>query len=131
VLGAWLGGCALAPLPAGARAVHAFQVETYLGNRFSGYGSTREACDARRAAERALERSTAPERGPFQRTTVVSSCRAAGLAEGGYTWAVEAAEGWGVVMPSGALCDAMRESLAALEPAARLGSCRPVTLTPR
>lgn len=62
---------------------------------------------------------------------MISGCYAAALAEGGYAWAVEAAEGWGAVMPSGALCDAMRESLAALERAARLGPCRPVTLTRR
>lgn len=87
--------------------------------------------DERRDVERALETSKAPERSPFQRTEVISRCRAAALAEGGYAWAVEAAAGWGAVMPSAALCDAMRESLAAMEPAARLGPCRPVTLTRR
>jgi hypothetical protein len=62
---------------------------------------------------------------------VISGCYAAALAEGGYAWAVESDAGWGVVLPTGALCDAMRESLVALEAGARLGPCRAVTLTHR
>lgn len=125
-----LGGCAStpAPLPPGARGVYAFDVETYLGRRFSGYGTTEEACRARRDAELALQTSKAPARFPFYRTTVVSRCYPAALKAGGYAWAVEAQGTWGAIMPSAALCDAMRETLVR---AGSLTPCAPVTLTPR
>ena len=134
LLAAWLAGCALtppAPLPEGAREVWAFDVETYLGNRFAFYGRDPDACRSRREAERALERSPRPERGPFQRAVVISRCYAAALTEGGYAWGVETDGGWGAVLPTGAFCDAMRESLTALEAAAHVGLCRAVALTPR
>jgi hypothetical protein len=133
-LAAWLGGCATspsAPLPPGARAVYAFDVETFLGRRFSGYGTTLESCRARRDVELALEASTAPERAPFHRTSVVSRCYAATLTAGGYGWAVEADQAWGAVMPTAALCDAMRDTLLPSVRADRLGPCAPVTLAPR
>jgi hypothetical protein len=53
------------------------------------------------------------------------------VAAGGYAWAVEAEDAWGVVMPTAALCDAMRETLAPSVPPSRLTPCQPVTLTPR
>jgi hypothetical protein len=134
LLVAWLGGCATgpsAPLPPGARAVYAFEVETYLGRRFSGYGVTPESCRARRDVELAMQTSTAPERAPFYRTSVMSRCHAATLTPGGYAWGVEAEQAWGAVMPSAALCDAMRDTLRPSVPADRLGPCMPVTLAPR
>ena len=129
----WLAGCAGArwPLPPGSRAVYAFDVETYLGRRFSGYGTTLESCRARRDTEIAHQTSRAPERFPFYRTTVLGGCYPAALEEGGYGWAVEAEDAWGAVMPTAALCDAMRETLAPSVPANRLAPCVPVTLTPR
>jgi len=133
LLAAWLGGCATPArsLPPGARAVYAFDVETYLGRRFSGYGTTEETCRARRDVEIAHQTTSAPARFPFYRTTVLTRCYPAALAEGGYSWAVEADGAWGAVMPTGALCDAMRETLAPSVPASGLGPCAPVTLTPR
>jgi len=134
LLAAWLAGCASgssAPLPPGARAVWAFEVETFLGRRFAGYGSTPELCRARRDVELGMERSTAPERAPFHRTAVLSRCYAATLTAGGYSWAVEAEQSWGAVMPTAALCDAMRETLVPSVPAGRLGPCAPVTLAYR
>ena len=130
----WLSGCAeavLAPLPPGARAVYAFDVETYLGRRYAGYGTTPEGCSGLRQVELAMQTSTAPQRFPFYRTTVLSFCYPAALAEDGYAWAVEADGTWGMVMPSGGLCDAMRETLAPSVEPGRLAACRPVTLTPR
>ena len=112
--------------------MYAFEVQTYLGFRYAGYGTTLETCRERRGAELVHETSTQatnPERFPFYRTTVLSRCAPATLAEGGYGWAVEADGAWGAVMPSAALCDAMRETLAPSVPADRLGPCRPVTLT--
>lgn len=128
------GGCATgpsAPLPPGVRAVYAFDVETFLGRRFAGYGTTSQSCRARRDVELAMETSTAPERAPFYRTSVISRCYAATLTPGGYGWAVEAEQAWGAVMPTAALCDAMRETLAPHVRADRLGPCTPVTLAPR
>lgn len=134
LLAACLGGCAMAPrgpLPPGARAVYAFDVQTYLGRRFSGYGATLELCRARRDVEIFQQTSRAPERFPFYRTTVLGQCYPAALAEGGYGWAVEAEGAWGMVMSTASLCDAMRETLAPSVPAGRLGPCAPVTLTAR
>ena len=112
--------------------MYAFDVETYLGRRFSGYGTTLQQCRERRAAELAHQGSTPavnPERFPFYRTLVLNDCYPAALAEGGWSWAVEADGAWGAVMSSAALCDGMRETLAPAVPASRLGPCRPVTLT--
>jgi hypothetical protein len=127
---AWLAGCASTstPLPPGARGVYAFDVATYLGRRYSGYGTTEQACRERRATELALEKSQAPERFPFFRTTVLTRCYPAALQAGGYAWAVEADDTWGAIMPSAALCDAMRDTLVG---ARRVTVCAPVTLTPR
>lgn len=111
--------------------MYAFDVETYLGRRFAGYGTTLESCHARRDVEIGHQTSRAPERFPFYRTTVLGTCYPAALEEGGYGWAVEAEGAWGAVMPTAALCDAMRETLAPSVPATRLGPCMPVTLTPR
>jgi hypothetical protein len=111
--------------------VYAFDVATYLGRRYFVYATTEAACRERRAAERAAETSTAPERQPFTRTRVLTDCYAAAVAAGGYAWAVEAEDAWGVVMPTAALCDAMRETVAPSVPPSRLTPCRPVTLTRR
>jgi hypothetical protein len=114
--------------------VYAFDVQTQLGRRYSGYGTTLETCYTRREAELAYQtatQSSAPERFPFYRTSVLNDCYPAALASGGYSWGVEADDAWGAVMPSGALCDSMRATLVARAPAGRLGPCRPVTLTPR
>lgn len=136
LLAALLAGCAptLAPLNPDARAVWAFDVETYLGRRFSGYGTTLADCASRRQTELALQqatRDTNPERFPFYRTTVLSRCYPAALTDGGYAWGVEAGQVWGAVMPSAGLCDAMRDSFAASVPPEALTPCVPVTLTPR
>ena len=114
--------------------MYAFDVQTYLGRRYSGYGATLEACRARREAELAFQtatQSSAPERFPFYRTSVLNECYPAALASGGYSWAVEADDAWGAVMPSRGLCDSMRATLAPGAPARSLAPCRPVTLTPR
>jgi hypothetical protein len=131
-----LAGCtqALAPLMPGARAVWAFDVETYLGRRFAGYGTTLGDCSARRQAELGYERATRdtnPERFPFYKTTVLSQCYPASLIEGGSSWGVEAQQTWGAVMSSAGLCDAMRDTFAASVPPGALTPCVPVTLTPR
>ena len=130
-----LPGCgALRPVPEGARAVWAFDVETYLGRRYSGYGVTLEACSRLRQLEISYQSATPasnPERFPFYRTTVLGRCYAAALADSGYGWAVEAEATWGVVMPSEGLCEAMRETLAPGRPAEALTHCVPVTLTSR
>jgi len=136
MLAAALAGCSALPrpLPPGARAVWAFDVETYLGRRYSGYGTTPVACRARRDVEIAYQTSTRasnPERFPFYRTTVLSMCYPAALADGGYGWAVEAEDSWGAVMPSEGLCEGMRETLAPGVPPSALTPCRAVTLTPR
>jgi len=133
LLAVWLAGCTGArwPLPPGARAVYAFDVQTYLGRRFSGYATTLEGCRARRDIEIGHQTSRAPDRFPFYRTTVLGGCYPAALEEGGYGWAVEAEGAWGAVMPTASLCDAMRETLAPSVPAHRLGPCVPVTLTAR
>ena len=130
----WLVGCAeavLAPLAPGAHAVYAFDVETYLGRRYAGYASTLEGCSGLRQVELANQTSTAPHRFPFYRTTVLSICYPAALAEDGYAWAVEVDGTWGAVMPSAGLCDAMRETLVPSVAPQRLAACRPVTLTRR
>ena len=137
LLAAALAGCAglpRTPLPPGARAVYAFDVETFLGRRFSGYGKTLQACRARRDAEIAHQtstRATAPERFPFYNTTVLNDCYPAALADGGYGWGVEAEDAWGAVMPSAGLCEGMRDTLAPGLPPSALTPCLPVTLTPR
>ena len=56
--------------------MYAFDVETYLGRRFSGYGTTEEICRARRDVEIAHQTTTAPARFPFYRTTVLTRCAA-------------------------------------------------------
>ena len=136
LLAAALAGCTrtLTPLMPGARAVWAFDVETYLGRRFSGYGTTLGECATRRQAELGYQRATRetnPERFPFYNTSVLSRCYPAALTEGGYSWGVEAHRTWGAVMPSAGLCDAMRDSFAAAVPPEALTPCVPVTLAPR
>jgi hypothetical protein len=130
-----LSACgALRPVPEGARAIWAFDVETYLGRRYAGYGLTLEACSRWRQHEISYQDATQasnPERFPFYRTIVLSRCYAAALADGGYGWAVEAEGTWGAVMPSEGLCEAMRETLAPGRPPEALTACVPVTLTPR
>ena len=129
-----LAGCSLLPLPDGARAIWAFDVETYLGRRYAGYGVTLEACSRWREHELSYRDATPasnPERFPFYRTTVVSRCYAAALAQDGYAWAVEAEGTWGAVMPSEGLCEAMRETLAPGRPPGALTPCVRVTLTRR
>ena len=125
-----VSGCTPRPLTPGERGVHAFDVDTYLGRTYSIYAATPEACRARRAAEQAAEKSRAPERAPFHGTSVTSFCRAAALKPGGYTWATEADGGWGAVMPTAALCDAMREVIAR-GGASTVTACAPATLTRR
>jgi hypothetical protein len=136
LLALWLGGCtrALLPVPPGARAVWAFEVETYLGRVFSEYATTLLECRARRRVEIAYQTATResnPERFPFYRTTVLNECYPATLQDGGYGWGVEAQGTWGAVMPSAGLCDGMRDTLVPSVPRGALTECVPVTLTPR
>jgi hypothetical protein len=127
---AGLGGCTPRPLPLDARGVHAFEVETYLGRRYSIYATTAAGCRARRDAEQAAEASRAPERLPFHGTSVTSRCGAAALRPGGYAWATEADGAWGAVMPTAGLCEAM-QAVMARSGAASITACAAVTLTPR
>jgi hypothetical protein len=111
--------------------VFAFDVETYLGRRFTNYARTEAACRLRHTAERASERSTVVEPRPFLRTTVLSGCYPASLQDGGYTWAVEADDVGGTVISSAQLCEAMRDVYVQTLSSRRITACFPATLTRR
>ena len=119
-----LGACASPPrLTPDARGVYAFDLVTQLGRRFAIWAATEAACRELLA--------TPPREGfPLTRVTIMTECYQAALRPGGPGWGVEVNGERGAVIDRPALCDELREYLAARFPGSTVTACAPASLAP-
>jgi hypothetical protein len=119
-----LAGCASPPLlPPDARAVHAFDLVTQLGRRFSIYAASDAAC-------RELRATPPREAFPLTRASIVSDCYPAALRTPGTGWGVDIDGDRGAVIDRPALCDELREYFVRRFPGATVTACVPAAVVP-